>query len=205
MDLPPLEAVRSLASRFQTPTNAIAVAALDSFSQPGAEQAIGEGMSEEVARSFLGPDGIFPRMRLLAWGWEKKGDKFRPVSDRAWWRARYKFPLWDPVITYIDQATQAGIAPPIVWDEELASGDAAELGRTLSAVVQSDLPPVDSEPCPKWLIPPGRGMLPIPNPKCLPKQPIRDEVEKVHRPGRDWTWLLWLGVAYLIYDSRDGR
>lgn len=195
-----------MASRFPSPTNAIAVAALDSFAQTSATQAIGDGLPELIARSFLGPDGVFPRMRLLAWGWEKKGDKLRPPADVTWWRGRYKFPLWDPVITYLTQATNAGIAPPIVWDEELARGDAAELARTLPALVEGDLPPVNEAPCPKWLIPPGKGMTPIPNPSCIDKEPIRDEIDKVHprpRAGSDMAWLwLALAVAFVLYEER---
>lgn len=204
--LPGLEAIRRLASSYPNPTNAQAVAALDSFSQPDAASLIGGGLREDVAASFLLPDGVFPRMRLLAWGWTKKGDRFRSPQDASWWKARYQYPLWQPIETYIDQLTRSGVdAPSVMWDEALAAGSPEELSYSVSAVVQQDLPPVNEAPCPKWLIPPGRGMLPIPNPSCLEK-PVRDEVEKVFpRPveGSDWSWLLWLAVGYLAL--RDKR
>ncbi|HZV63436.1 MAG TPA: hypothetical protein VFG03_00800 [Telluria sp.] len=204
--LPGLEAIRRLASSYPTPTNAQAVAALDSFSQPDAASLIGDGVREDVASSFLLPDGVFPRMRLLAWGWTKKGDKFKSPQDASWWRARYQYPLWQPIETYFDQMTRNGNAPSVLWDELLAKGDPAELSYAVSAVVQQDLPPVNEAPCPRWLIPPGRGMLPIANPSCLEK-PVRDEVDKVYpKPvveRADWSWLVWIALGYLAL--RDKR
>ncbi len=162
------------------------------------------GLRSDVAESFLLPDGVLPRMRLLAWGWTKKGDKFKSPSDTAWWKARYQFPLWAPLETYLDQATRSGNEPPaVVWDDDLASGDAAELSRSLPQVVQGDLPPVFEAPCPKWLIPPARGMLPIPNPACIPTGPIKDAIDKVHRRGgTDYSWVLWLVIAWMVIDER---
>ena len=159
------------------------------------------GLRSDVARSFLLPEGIFPRMRLLAWGWTKKGDKFKSPGDVAWWKARYQFPLWNPIETYIQQATLSGNEPPAIqWDEELAAGDQAELSRSLPAVVEDDLPPVNEAPCPKWLIPPGRGQTPIANPACIDKKPIRDEIDKVHRPppSSDNGWMLWLLLGLVV-------
>jgi len=203
-DAPPLEALLSLASRFPSPTNAQAVAALDSFSQSDADSMIRVGLREDVARSFLLPDGVLPRMRLLAWGWTKKGDKFKSPSDAAWWRSRYQFPLWAPLETYLQQASASGNEPPaVVWDDDLAAGDQAELSRSLPQVVQGDLPPVFEAPCPKWLIPPGRGMLPIINPACVDPQPVRDEIDKVHRRGgTDYSWVVWVILGILMLDRR---
>lgn len=168
---------------------------------------VGVGMREDVAASFLLPDGIFPRMRLLAWGWTKKGDRFKSPSDATWWKARYQFPLWAPLETYMQLASASGNEPPgVLWDDELAAGDQAELSRALPAVVQQDLPPVNEAPCPRWLIPPGRGMMPIANPDCIKpdKDKIRDEIDKVHRRGNDdWaTWLLLGVLAYLVLEDR---
>lgn len=197
-----------MASRYPNPTNAIAVAALDAFSQPDAESLISSGVPETVARAFLLPDGVFPRMRLLAWGWTKQGDRFKSPSDAAWWKRRYQYPLWAPIETYVDQVTRAGNEPPAVaWDDDLARGDPVELSRSLPAVVQQDLPPVNQAPCPKWIIPPGRGMLPIANPECLKKDldKLKEQIPKIpgFRPARDWTWLLWLAIGYLILESNE--
>lgn len=162
------------------------------------------GLREDVARSFLLPDGVLPRMRLLAWGWTKPGDRFRSPSDASWWKARYQYPLWAPLETYLDQATRSGNEPPaVVWDDDLAAGDQAELSRSLPQVVGQDLPPVNEAPCPKWLVPPGRGMLPVANPACLPGDKIRDEIDKVHgRGGTDYSWLLWVVIGIMLLDER---
>lgn len=201
MDATPLAAVRSLASRFPTPTNAQAAAALDSFSQSDAASMIRGGMPTTLAESFLLPDGVFPRMRLLAWGWTKPGDKFKSPVDKQWWSKVYQYPLWAPIETYIEQATQAGMEPPaLLWDEEMASGDPAELSRSLPIVIQSDLPPVNEAPCPKYIVPPRRGMLPILNPSCIkpPTTPIRVPAAS----KSDWSWLLILVLVYAISKDR---
>ena len=79
------------------------MAALDSFVHFDAATLMRNGARSDVAESFAPPDGVFPRMRLLAWGWEKPGDKFKSPSDAAWWKKRYQFPLWNPIETYLVQ------------------------------------------------------------------------------------------------------
>lgn len=194
----PLEAVRRLSSSYPIPTNAQAAAALDSFTQwVSADAAIAAGYPES-ARAFLAPYGVFPRMRLLAWGWTKPGDKFRQADDAAWWRRRYAHKLWPAIETYVAIAEQAGIGPPgVLWDKEMASGDPAELSRSLATVVELDLPPVNEAPCPRYLIPPTRGMLPIPNPSCIP-MPDRPAAQPVVRSNA----ALWLLLAALVLKKR---
>lgn len=200
----PLETVRSLRSAFPNPTNAQAFAALEAFVRWDARSLMANGVREDVAQSFALPDGVFPRMRLLAWGWTKQGDRFKSPSDTAWWKKTYQFPLWNPLETYIDQLSRSDVdMGPYVWNDDLASGDPAELSMSLPAVVQEDLPPVNEAPCPKWLIPPSRGQLPIPNPACL-KKPLRDVIDRVtpQKGTALWPWLLLLGAVLL---SRKGR
>lgn len=194
-------------SRFPNPTNAQAVAALDALvPQSDAPAAIARGWNVDVASSWLLPDGILPRMRLLAWGWTKPGDRFKSPSDRAWWGKRYQYPLWNPIETYVDQAErQDGTDSSgfVGWDDDLAAGDEAELSRSMPAVVHDDLPAAMAKPCPEWLIPPGRGMAPIPNPSCL-KGPIRDIGKKIIpilAPGISVPWWAW-GIAILLITRR---
>jgi hypothetical protein len=160
---------------------------------------IAHGMREDFARSFLPPDGILPRMRLLAWGWTKQGDRFKSPSDAAWWKSTYQYPLWNPLETYVDQLERAGASPIVHWDDDLAAGNATLLSYSLPAVVQDDLPPVNEAPCPKWLIPPGKGMLPIPNPACLAK-PVRDIVDKLRPQKSSFPW--WILGLFVVLSER---
>lgn len=168
-----LQAIRKLSSSFPNPTNAQAVAALDAFSQVDAASAIDGGVPDTIAQSFLRPAGILPRMRLLAWGWTNVGDKFKLPTDAAWWGKSYGYPLWNPLTTYLTEVTKAGFEPPAVfWDSDLARGDVAELSRSMQAL-QQDAGDVFEAPCPRWLIGPKPGQLPVLNPEC-----IRRDLEK---------------------------
>lgn len=194
------ERLRELSSRFPNPTNAQAIAALDGLSQSvDADTAIASGMREDVARAFLHPDGIFPRMRLLAWGWEKPGDKLQGSGNAEWWRKRYQYPLWNPIETYIYAVESGGGFADITWDDDLARGSSALLSYALPNVVQYDLPPVMEAPCPRWLIPPGKRQLPVPNPECA-RRDVVDRVSPVvdklrPQPTSFPWWLVLVGVA----------
>jgi hypothetical protein len=178
-----------------------------------AAAAIDAGWREDMAQGFLPPDGILPRMRLLAWGWTKPGDKFKSPSDRAWWRQRYQYPLWNPLETYVQQLERTGVAPLSTFtiDEDLAAGNAALLSYALPAVVQGDLPPVNEAPCPKWLIPPGRGMMPIANPECAVKKlvdkfknvPLVPTLPRLTPPSVPW-WLI-VGVIAVVVMAKGNR
>lgn len=198
--LTPLELVRWFSSRFPRPSNAQALAALDAFAW---DQASTSGMGP-AGEAWWPPDGVLPRMRLLAWGWRRKGDRFKSPSDASWWKSIYDYPLWNPLETLADQAERAGDPlPAFVWSDELAAGDVAELSRSLPQVVGEDLPPVNEAPCPRWLIPPGRGQSPVPNPSCASKG--RDELEKVIPKlpvTQSYDWLLWLGLIYLALEDQ---
>jgi len=201
----PLAAIRTLSSTYPSPTNAQAIAALDSFAAVTADQAIADGVREDVARSFYGPDGVLPRMRLLAWGWTNPGDLLRPPSDRKWWQAAYGRPLWNVLETLFSQLGDN--AQPLQWDAQEAAGDEAELSRSYAAVVADDLPPVNEAPCPRYLIPPGRGQMPIPNPECL-RKPAREIAEKIPMPRRkqgDAGWLLLLLIFGAMYIGKGDK
>jgi hypothetical protein len=196
-----LEALRSLRSRYPTPTNATALAALDGVTIPGGPR------DDGVLERYVAPDGILPRMRLLAWGWTKQGDRFKSPSDTAWWKATYQYPLWNPLETLVDQLQRQSEEVTMWWDDDLAHGDKAELSRSYASVLQSDLPPVNESPCPKWIIPPGRGQLPLPNPTCL-KDPVKDIVDVIHPPPQassSWWWLLVVGALMLFDDDKRSR
>lgn len=202
------EALRSVASRFPNPTNAQAVAAIEAVSpQPvDADDAIAAGWREDIARAFLPPDGIFPRMRLLAWGWKKKGDVFKAPGNEQWWRSRYQYPLWNPLETYLTQADSGGHGALFSWDDQLASGAPALLSYAYPSVVRDDLPPVNEAPCPKWLIPPGRFQMPVPNPECwvreLPKGPAKDIIDRLRPPKKEPANYLWLILILIAAADR---
>ncbi len=160
------------------------------------------GLPSTYAASYLAPDGIFPRMRLIAAGWLKPGDTFKRPDDKAWWAAPYRYALWPQLRTYARVADIAEIRG-MLFDEDVAKGDPAALSQSLAGLID-ELAPVMEAPCPRWLVPTGPGQLPVPNPDCLKPDPdkIRDEIDKVPRPGKgsgdsSWLWAL-LALAYLL-------
>jgi hypothetical protein len=205
--------VRKLASSYPRPTNAQAVTALDAFDQYVAGDLIAQGVPEDWARAFALPDGIFPRMRLLAWGWVKPGDRFKQPTDKLWWAAPYKYPLWDPIATYLDAVTaHAGASEPgWHWDAAMAAGDSASLSHSFAAVVGNDWGAIRKDASPKWLIPPpGAGLMPLANPAYRPDS----TVDKIIKPISELMvrapitvdpassnripWWFVVGIAYLL-------
>lgn len=152
------------------------------------------GGPDDVARRYQAPDGILPRMRLLAWGWEKPGDKLRSPSDSAWFSRRYQYPLWAPIATYVSQLVNAGQEPPAFqWDEDLAKGDAGELARSLPDAVQA-MAVVSASPHPQWVIPAAERQLPIANPAPEPPATAPAPTIQPKKSGFPW-WLLLLLLA----------
>lgn len=204
------EVLRSLASRYPNPTNAQAVAALEGLQQVvDADSAIAAGVREDIAQAYFHPDGILPRMRLLAWGWENPGDKFKSVDDKGWWSRRYQHPLWNPLMTYAEQMEKSWGMLSMHFDDDLAKGAPALLSYAFPSVVRDDLPPVDEAPCPMWLIPPGKFQMPIPNPECIKKRlkPILKPIEDVVIPKKkqsSYLWLVLVGIAWWT-DRRERR
>ena len=176
----------------------MALAALDGVTIPGGPRTDG------VTERYVAPYGILPRMRLLAWGWTKPGDRFKSPSDSSWWRTTYQYPLWNPLETLVDQLQRASEEITVWWDEDLASGDEGELSRSFASVLQNDLPPVQEAPCPRWIIPPGRGQLPIANPSCL-EQPTKDIIAPLLPKPESSSWWLWLLAAALLFDDDERR
>lgn len=176
-----------------------------------ADHAIEAGVDETTARSFLQPDGILTRMRALACGWTKPGDKLRDPSDRAWWSRTYAFPLWNPLATYVDRISN--VTPDAVrgtFDEALAAGDSTALSQFLADHMQAEITDLLEAPCPQWIIPPGKGQMPVPNPDCAAKENDRLRREKETRrkqreelqrqKGFDIvSVLLVVGIGYLAF------
>lgn len=197
------QALDNLASAWPTPTNAQALAVLEALPQwASADEAIAAGLPEQTARAYLAPDGVLPRMRLLASSWEKPGGKYA-AAGLPWWGQAYKYPLWAGVSRYAADVDALG-DHHMVLDEDVANRDAAAVSHVLATVEQVDAPPVFAAPCPKWIIPPTRGALPTPNPDCL-----RQELEKnkdklplpimpVKRNDNVFGLLLIVAVGYLV-------
>lgn len=207
------QGVARLASLWPNANNAQALAVLEAVTQwVDASAAAAAGLPSTFAESFLAPDGILPRMRLLACGWTKPGDSFRRPDDASWWRQPYKFPLWAPLATYADALDKTG-DHAVNIDADVASGDIAALSQSLTQTVD-DLKPVLEAPCPKWTIPPGRGQMPVPNPECIRKEldknkdKIRKELDKVPRPSPSTgssgigMLVLLIAIGYLVGRKR---
>jgi hypothetical protein len=127
-----------MASKWPSPTNAQALAALTAFTEPvDVDAAIATGERSDVALAYYTPTGILPRMRLLAAGFVKKGDKYKLPSDETWWKRKYAYPLWPVLRAWLKVARHpSGGATHL--DESLAAGDRASLSQQLVAI-DSDL------------------------------------------------------------------
>lgn len=176
----------------------MALAALEGVPQwASADEAAATLNRAAWAPQYLAPDGILPRMRLIACGWLKPGDQFRRPDD-AGWREVYRYDLWPQLGTYVDQLEKSGVTAPMTFDDTLASGDIGAITQAMEQTVR-ELQPVLEAPCPKWLVPTQRGQLPLLNPECL-KKPLKKIVDKLKPPASSSsTWWLWLiAIAYLV-------
>lgn len=196
----------SLRGRFPRPTNALALAALEGVPQwQDASLAISGGMDALAASQYMAPDGILPRMRLIACGWLKPGDSFRRPEDGAWWQSPYRYALWPQLATYATLVDRTG-AHSFTWDDQVAAGDSGAISQSLQLTV-AELKDVLEAPCPRWIIPPSGG-LPVANPECArkDKDKLRDEIDKVHpAPSSSnslWWVLLLVGLAYAVGKKR---
>jgi hypothetical protein len=201
---PAPESITSLASTFPTPTNALAVAALDAVPQwATATEAIAAGIPEPLANSFLPPHGVMPWMRLVAFGYDS-GDIKAP-EDTAWWAAPYALDLYSALGTWVDALAGSGHTS-FAWDQQTADGDSGSIAQslTVSATELEDV--VEQEACPKFIMPKKRGQMPIPNPKCWTglKEGLRDIAEKLHggKKSNAPSMLLWLAFGYLVLKGK---
>lgn len=199
----------SLRGRFPRPTNALALAALEGVPQwTDASNAIAGGFPALASQQYMAPDGVLPRMRLIACGWLTPGDSFRRPEDGAWWQSPYRYALWPQLATYATLVDQIDprVRHVMTWDEQVAAGDSGAISQSLQLTV-AELKDVLEAPCPRWIIPPSGG-LPVANPECARKDrdKLRDELDKVHpAPSSSsslWWVLLLVGLAYAVGKKR---
>lgn len=130
----PQTLLEQMASKWPSPSNAQALAALTAFTEPADNlAAIASGEPESVAMAYYTPTGILPRMRLLAAGFTRKGDKFKSATDRAWWTARYAHPLWPVLRAWLRNARNPSGGPTHLSDD-VANADAGALSQELLAI-----------------------------------------------------------------------
>lgn len=199
-------AISSLSSRYPKPTNAVALAATTAIWQPvdrDAGKAL--GLSEYVADAFAMPRGVLPRMRLLAGGWVRPGDKFKE-TDAAWWGQPYAYALWNPLATWAAFVEKAGIGAGWSWDDELAAGNASAVSRAL-ALANDDLTTIKRlgyDKCAPWIIPTAKGAMPLPNPICPPPETDKfaDPIKEARKATPDFPWWLVALIAVVVVGKR---
>lgn len=195
------DAISKLSSQSSTPTNAIALAVLDALPQwATAAEAVAAGVPAGVAQAFLPPSGIFPWMRVVAFGLD--GGLVRDPADADWWAQPFPLELYAPAGTWADIVAKQGNTH-FAWDDALASGDSSAIAQTMMASAQELEDVVESEACPKFIVPKTRGMLPVPNPQCWKADldKLKDTVDKLH--GRKSnaarsSFLFWIAFGYLV-------
>ena len=212
MGATPREQFNSLSKRFPNPSNAVAIAALGAiFEFDSSDSGVAAGLRADVARSFLQPLGIIPRMRLLAAGWTKPGDSFRKSTDSQWWRKRYAHRLWEPLGTWVDLLEKANLGQRFEFDEAIAKAEPSALSAEIAgaAVDLQVIQQAHADICAPFIIPGRRGALPEPNVVCLARieagdrlvdiQPIIDKL----RPSLPWwVWVAGGLIAIKLLDRR---
>lgn len=144
------------------------------------------GLSSITAVSFLWPNGILPRMRMLAAGFTKDGDKIKAATDSAWWGKPYAYPMWNPVGTYLDKCHAADLDGPFVWDEGVANAEPGALSQAIISIADEidGLRKGKALGCAPFFIPARRGVMPTPNPACAAKDVARKIAEPIIEPIR---------------------
>lgn len=171
------------------------------------------GLPTSTARAFLHPLGIIPRMRLLACGWTKPGDKFRKADDKAWWTKRYQHPLWEPLGTWIDSLAHSDVGQrEMIFEEAIANADPAAISRELPTAVEdlAIIKRANADICAPFLIPRRRGVTPEANIVCITRieagdqlERNRDKIETIFRPALPW-WVV-VGLVFVASKVIDRR
>lgn len=178
-----------------------------------ADDARAGGIADVFASAYMMPLGILPRMRLLAFGWEKPGDTLRQPTDRAWWSKRYTSggfaprKLWEPLSTYVDKVVP-NTTPH--FPEDVAAMDATALARQRNATASEleDIQRVKADICAPFIIPARRGVVPTPETVCIARIEAARQGDKSKplipsRPGLPW-WVI-AGIAILVSKSLRNR
>lgn len=208
------DGIKSLSKRFKSPSNAVALAAVNALFQPNdAATGMASGLSSTVATRFLLPHGILPRMGLLACGWIKPGDEFKRATDRSWFAKKYAHPLWEPLETYAAFLDAAALGPgSVAFDDRLAAGDSGLISNRIASS-EDDLTAIranGSDVCAPYFIPARVGVLPVSNLACQTRlniKPITDDTDRRAREifGAPIPWWVWVSLAFVAskYVSRS--
>lgn len=197
--------LRSLRSRWPTPTNAQALSILEALHQfDSFDEAVGAGWgTEPLVRAYFNPTGILPRMRLIAAGVANRGDKFKTPGD-PWWSKPYRYAgsIFYNVLLKYATLWDDNAAPGIVVDEELASGDPGSISASLNRVIEVDYPAFRDSPCePPYIIPVVPNTFPLANPACATRDTIKKPIDVVVDTRDKLTaipWWVWVGAIYLL-------
>lgn len=187
------------------PTNAQALAALNAAFEP-VDIDHADGYARDTAQRWVMPDGILPRMRLVACGWKNPGDRFRAAEDAAWWARPYELPMWVPLLTYAQTSEKAGQVGWL-WDDAMARGDSTALSHGIISA-QSELDKIvaaRSDKCLPYFVPKRAGVQPLPNKPCLvalaaARKGLPEKIPglKPPNPFHVPDWMYWAVIAYVI-------
>jgi hypothetical protein len=206
------EAIAVLAKSFPRPTNAMALAALHSaWEATSADTGTAAGIPASIALGWFMPDGILPRMRLVACGWRNPGDNFRAPTDEVWWRTPFALPLWVPLATYARTVERLAHQTAWLFDDDMSKGDSDALSPALRATAADlrDIERVFSDKCLPYSVPRAPGVQPIPNAPCIAALGITrktglvdPERNPVLRPAPSPfgipPWVFWAAVLWAI-------
>jgi hypothetical protein len=206
------EQLSSYSKRYPSPTRAVALAALESLWQSAdAASAIAVGLPENVARPWLPPLGVLPRMRFKACGWFKRGDSFVPPDSADWYGGKYTHPLWEPLHTWASVLMKHDQGGTFNWDQELADGKPKAIAGAMERAASelADMRKVNADLCDAYLTPIRRDITPPANTICLANIELANHAERNVRkvmPRQpslaSVPWWVWIGGAYLLTRRR---